>query len=204
LEQVWNFSITPSSLLKRIMKNEKIHVWDTRLQEWKKEKELVDVINSDSENHKLDIVVGGEEKLSYIFGHCCRRKIPKEIIAHINNKWVITIHKRDCQTLHQVNKERLLPAYVKGDEDENLFFHISLKFKNRIGILKELSEIIYSMWIDIDEIRTKKLSNKDVELFLSLVILDYDYLIIDRFVDRIKLAFSDYLHECKVHEVSKE
>jgi (p)ppGpp synthase/HD superfamily hydrolase len=39
--------------------------------------------------------------------------MPAEIVAHINHKGKITIHKRDCVILEGVNKERLLPAYLK-------------------------------------------------------------------------------------------
>ena len=42
------------------------------------------------------------------------------------------------------------------------------------------------MQINIDEIHTKKLSVLETELTLGLEINDYEYLIVDRFLDRIK------------------
>ena len=142
--------------------------------------------------------------MSYILWSCCRRKVPNNIVAHINTKWIITVHKRDCKTLKNVHKDRLLSAYFKWTEDENLSVKIFLKIKNNIWILRDLSEIIYSMEINVDEISTKKLSDNSVELSLKLVILDYDYLIIDRLLDRIKLNFKEDLIDFSLDTISRK
>ena len=198
LEQVWNFSITPGSLLKRIIKSQNIILVKKEPKEWVEKKE----ISTWNEDHKRsDIVVGGEENMSYIFWRCCRRKVPNEIVAHINSKWIITIHKRSCATLDNANKDRLLSAYIKWMEDENLVVNIFLRFKRKIWVLKDLSEIIYSMNIDVDEISTRKLSGNNVEIYLQLIILDYDYLVIDRLLERLKLNFKDILVDFTLKKV---
>lgn len=204
LEQVGNFSIVPSSLLKRIMKTKNLlplSLWSSAVKEIDKKNKYFSKNESDI---KEDIVIGGEENMSYVLWRCCRRKVPNEIVAHINNKWIITIHKRDCLTLKNVNKDRLLPAYKKGTEDDNLLVKIILKFEKKIGILKEMSEIIYSMNIDVDEITTRKLSGNNVEIYLQLIILDYDYLIIDRLVDRLRLHFKDSLLDVNLSKIEKQ
>jgi hypothetical protein len=43
------------------------------------------------------------------------------------------------------------------------------------------------MNIDIDEIKSEKISNKITKINLKLIILDYEYLIIDRLIDRLKI-----------------
>jgi hypothetical protein len=42
------------------------------------------------------------------------------------------------------------------------------------------------MEINIDEIHTKKINTTQTKLIIGLEINDYEYLIVDRFVDRLK------------------
>jgi hypothetical protein len=59
------------------------------------------------------------------------------------------------------------------------------------------------MNIDVDEISTKKLSGNNVEIYLQLIILDYDYLMIDRLLDRLKLNFKDLLVDFTLKKIGK-
>jgi len=197
LEQVWNFSTSPNSLIKKILKSQKVSS-----NYWKNDKKS----KESTKNIKIrnEIIIWWEDSLLYKLWHCCRRKIPEEIVAHINNKWVITIHKRDCKTLINVNKERLLAAYQKWYEDENLVVNISFSFRNKIWILKDLSNILFWMWIDVEEIKSEKTSQKVASINLKLVIPDYEYLIIDRLIDRLKIWFWDDLISFEIKKMQKK
>ncbi len=198
LEQVWNFSTSPNSLIKKILKSQNLSYLNLKNDD-KKIKKIVQ-----SQKIKKEIIIWWEDDLKYKLWYCCRRKIPDEIVAHINNKWIITIHKRDCETLVHVNKERLLPAYLKWYEEENLVVNINLKFTNKIWILKELSSIIFSMNIDVDEIISEKIPNNLSRIKLKLVILDYEYLIIDRLLDRLKIWFWKDLIDWEIEKMRKQ
>lgn len=76
-------------------------------------------------------------------------------------------------------------AYIKGSESVSLF-RLSLNLENKIGMMKVISETLFQMEINIDEIHTQKLSSSETLVTLGLEILDYDYLVIDRFIERIK------------------
>ncbi|MDD3646194.1 MAG: RelA/SpoT family protein [Candidatus Gracilibacteria bacterium] len=179
LEQIGNFSITPASVFKRILK------YQNKLTVNKGAKEESEgIIEEDIGRRK--IVVGGEENLEYKIGNCCKRKIPKRIVAHINGKGIITIHKRDCKVIETVNKDRLLSAYLPGDENEYLHVDIIFTVLNKKGVLKNLSDIIYAMDINIDGINFNKTGKIKGDLVLTLEIPDYDYLILDRLVERVK------------------
>jgi (p)ppGpp synthase/HD superfamily hydrolase len=54
--------------------------------------------------------------LDYILGECCDNKIPRKIVAHINRNSKITIHRRNCEIIENVNKDRLLSAYELVNE----------------------------------------------------------------------------------------
>ncbi len=187
LEQIWNFSTTPASIFKKILKAKKVV-----LDEPKKQKENNNNIQwSIKENKK--IIIGWEDDLDYILWECCNKQIPKRIVAHINRDWKITIHKRNCEVIAEVNKDRLLSAYLSWKEDESL--HVSLTFTvlNKKWILKIISDIIYVMDINIEEINFWKKSKYKWDITLILEIPDYDYLIIDRLIERIKNNLKDNL-----------
>jgi len=103
--------------------------------------------------------------------------------------------------LKGVNKDRLIPAYLEGTEDNTVYFKLQFFVKNKIGVLKTISENLFAMGVNIDEINTKKLSKKETRISLSIEIPDYDYLVIDRFIERIKLSLGDVLLEYKVEEL---
>ncbi|MCD5385189.1 RelA/SpoT family protein [Candidatus Gracilibacteria bacterium] len=199
LEQIGSFSINPSSIIKKILK-------DRNLLPTKKDKINIKIDKNidDKKIKKDDFIIGGEGNIPYKLGHCCRRKIPNEIVAHINSKGIVTIHRRNCNVIDGVNKDRLLSAHIRGENEGDILVNINFVFENKIGVLKELSDILYSMSINIDEIKSTKLGNKKTQISLKLIIPDYDYLIIDRFVDRVKLKFGDNLHNSAIGKIDKE
>ena len=106
LEQIWNFSINPSAIIKKILKDRNL------LNDSKQDLEKDEL---DSEEKKTSrktlsekIIIWWEYDLPYRLWACCKKIIGKDIVAHINNKWKIIVHSRDCEVLDGVNKERLL------------------------------------------------------------------------------------------------
>ena len=188
LEQIWNFSTSPASIFKKILKAKKIN-----LDEKKKEKVKSWSKISDNNPQNKKIIIGWEEWLPYTLGECCKWVIPKKIVAHINRDWKITIHKRNCEIMAEVNKDRLLSAYVEWKQSENLQVNLTFTVLNKKGILKAITDIIYTMDINIEEINFSKKSKYKWDISFVLEIPDYDYLIIDRLIERIKNNLHDSL-----------
>jgi GTP pyrophosphokinase len=202
LEQVGNFSINPSLLIKKILKTKIPLIWKSI---WNKNINKEIILDSEKKDlEKTDIIIWWEKNLSYKLWYCCRRKLSNDIVAHINWRWIITIHKRNCSTLNEVNKKRLLSAYFEWKQDESLIFEIELIIKNITWVLKDLTDIIFTMWIDIDEIKTNKISKFESKINLRLKILDYDYLIIDRFIERLEFKFKSLLISSKIWKIIKD
>jgi hypothetical protein len=59
--------------------------------------------------------------------------------------------------------------------------------ENKIGMMKIISETLFSMEINIDELHTKKINATQTKLTIGLEVNDYEYLTIDRFVERMRL-----------------
>jgi len=187
LEQIWNFSITPASVFKRILRAQKIELDSKRnIKDSKEQKETV--------TKTKEIIIGWEEGLEYkLWKCCCKDRLPKKMVAHVNKSWEIVIHKRNCKILENVNKDRLLPAYFKWEEKECLEVEIIFTVLNKKWVLKTITDNLYSMDINIEEINFHKISKYKWDISLILEIPDYDYLIVDRFIERIKNCLKDNL-----------
>lgn len=198
LEQVGNFGLPPAALVRKIIKATSLP------QDW--DKKIVKKENGKPYQplppEKVEIIIGWEKNLPYKLCTCCRKKIPSQIVAHINNKWIIKLHKRDCEILKTVNKERLLSAYIIGNEPKHIIAHINFLFQNKIWVFRELSDIIYSMNINIEEINSKKEGDEKIRISLALEIKDYDYLLIERLIERIKINLWEVLIDYKVEKVN--
>ncbi len=60
------------------------------------------------------------------------------------------------------------------------------------------------MGIDVGEISSTNIWKKQAKISLKLNVLDYDYLIIDRLIDRLKLKFKSDLISSNIWKVSKK
>lgn len=94
-------------------------------------------------------------------------------------------------------------AYIKGVENMSLF-RLSFTLENKIGMMKIISETLFTMEINIDEIHTQKISPTQTIITLGLEVLDYDYLIVDRFIERIRNLLGTSLIDYKVKEIKMQ
>lgn len=182
IEQIWDLSLPAWTILKKIQKEKNPNFW----RKIKKSLEEKENIKENKTNTKQTLIIWGEIWLDYKFCSCCKRKLSNDIVAHINNKSVITIHKRDCKILDEVNKDRLLTAYIDWEAEESIIYTLSFILENKTWVLKDLTEVVYSMGIDVDFINTEKIWNSQRKIILWLKIFDYEYMIIDRLLDRLK------------------
>lgn len=196
LEQVWNFSTNPSAIIKKIFKTKNLKYKQER-SKWDKEKFSQEW---EFENNE-EIIIWWEKNIPYKIWSCCSENLWKKIVAYINSKWVITIHNRHCETISKYSKERLLNAYYEWQDLNNIIFDINFIILNKIWVLKDLSTILFDMNINTLEITSKRIEFDKTSLFLKLEIHDHDYLIIDRFLDRVKIRLWDNLLSFEIKKI---
>ena len=200
LEQVWNFSITPSSLIRRILKT---HKWEYLAKKRTVSKEKYEENKLIEKKEKVKrIIVWGDKDVKYKLASCCKRKIPKNIVWHINSKWIINIHRIDCNIIKNVNKDRLLPAYIEWEKLDSIFVKLWFEVWDSIWVLNWITQVLFNMKINIEEITQKKSASWNKEIVLLVEILDWDYLLVDRLVDRIALKLWDNLISKNILEIN--
>lgn len=195
LEQIWNFSITPSSLIKKILKtqNPNFEKEKRKTKEWIKQ--------NPEKNSEEKIIVSWDESIKYIIGECCKDKSINNIVWHINSKWIITIHRIWCRILKNVNKDRLLPAYIEWKKTEYIYAKIKLEVKNSIWVINGITKVLMNMKINLEEIHQNKSEWWNKEIILVVEILDYDYLLVDRLVNRIEIKLWDNIVSKRILEI---
>lgn len=195
VEQVGNFSTNPTSIVRKILRARNLLV------KQKKVPKLTWIPSESVDNPRREIVIWDEKDIAYKIGSCCEDKLWDKIVAYINSRGIITIHNRDCGVIKRLSKDRLLNAYFDGDELTNVLFDVNFVFQSKIWVLKQLSDILFDMNIDIIEISSKKDGIDKTDLFLRLEILDHDYLIIDRFIERVKLKIWNKLLAYEIQKI---
>ena len=195
LEQIGNFSVTPASVLRRILRELNIRY------EKKDSGVELKVESIEKTLPARDVVIGGEEGIPFrTCKICSHKKIPEQIVAHINSRGQFTIHGRKCAVLKWVNKERLMNAYLKWYEGVALF-RLTLTLENKIGIMKTISETLFHMEINIEELHSKKTSPRELMLTVWLEIPDYEYLIIDCFIERLRYTLWSSLKNSTIEKI---
>jgi GTP pyrophosphokinase len=152
------------------------------------------------------IYVWWQKDIEYKLGKCmeCSEEYRESsrIIAHINSKGIITVHRLDCPELEFVNKERLINAFYEWDENASLFVDIHFTFYNKIWVLKELSWILFGMNINVMGISTESQSKSKLLMKFTLEIQECDYLKIDRLIDRVKFHLEQTYCDHKIVNIS--
>ncbi len=65
--------------------------------------------------------------------------------------------------------------------------------KNQDGILLKVLQILQNMSIGLESVNTKRIKSSQTQIKFEVLIPHYDYLIIDRFVDRLKIQLHNNL-----------
>jgi len=192
LEQIGNLSTSPTSIARKILKNRRI-IPTTLHKKW--EERIPDI---PLEERK--IFIGGETDIPYQID-ADSKPLNEKIIAYINSKGVITVYNRDSEKLKDLPKERLLSAYFEWDQPETMIFDVSFVFLDRIGVLKKLSDILFEMSIDVLSITSTRINFEKTKIALRLELQDYDYLIIDRFIERVQFRMNDLLESVELGQI---
>ena len=69
--------------------------------------------------------------------------------------------------------------------------------------MKSLSEILFSMNVNVIEMNSWKTWYEQAFIDLTAEFPDYDYLLVDRFIDRVKFKMTNTLKHVEIKKVEK-
>lgn len=105
----------------------------------------------------------------------------------------MNIHKITCAFLKKSNVERCIPAHYEGMEQKGMIIRLEIEVENKIGVLKELTDIIYKMRINIEELSTHKTKGGNVQNTLTLESSEEDYFLFERLVEKVKFNIPEFV-----------
>ncbi len=119
-----------------------------------------------------EITINGGEGVPYRYAVCCKPDHGKPIIGYVSRKNVITIHLESCKMLRHTRKQRTLEAYWHQDfHTKKLQKWFMFKAVDRVGLLRDITEIIAFFHANILEIKSPERSGKEIQQSLLLEVL---------------------------------
>lgn len=188
LVQIWNLSRKPVTIVRSIIEhgNFALKRKPEEIQQPKKSSKKIEKIDSEA------ITIWWEKNIPHKLANCCKPKAWDKIVWYITQNWV-NIHKIKCFSLKKWNIERFINACFWECKDQKtwIIIKVVLIFQNKIGVLRKLTDILYIMNIDIEEIRSEK-SWDLVKNIMTLESKIEDFYIYERLIERLKLDFVEF------------
>lgn len=97
-----------------------------------------------------EIFISGEGGLPYRLANCCKPKKGLEIVGYLSRGPYVSIHLQKCKLLRAAPSERIVEA-TWGNQtlDKGFPVKISLTSKNRVGLIRDIADVITAMNITI-------------------------------------------------------
>jgi GTP diphosphokinase / guanosine-3',5'-bis(diphosphate) 3'-diphosphatase len=195
LVQIGNLSRKPSSVLRSIHDDVIREVFGQRKTEAKLDEDTPKQ-KTGKENtgtpEEVSVIIGKERDIPYKFAQCCNPTPSDKIIGYIGN-WVITIHKFDCANIEKIQPDRRMPAHWSHIQTEGVTLEVECIFHDKLGLLRQVTDILYQAGINIESLTTKKLENNTVSDTFILHTDEEDYYLYDRLVERFRFAIPEFV-----------
>ncbi len=102
---------------------------------------------------KYQMVIGGEFGLPHRFAKCCNPQPGKEVCAYNTRGKDFVIHEKNCKVFKNLDPERTLEAEFIMQK------HFSILAKDRLGLMRDYSEVLTPKHIFIWKVDFKKLKD---------------------------------------------
>ncbi len=113
-------------------------------------------------NHKNDIVVSGCDDILVNLASCCKPVFGDEIIGYITKGQGITVHKKDCVNVKDLN-ERLIDVYWNENRNDENKYYISKITVYTNGVQNNILDIVTKSTVRGININSINEVNKKVE-----------------------------------------
>ena len=97
------------------------------------------------------IIVGGQDKITTKIAGCCKPQAPQMIVGYITKSQKISIHSSLCSHVGKFSKNRIISA--EWASVASFIKTFVLKIDDRIGMLRDISEIFARLKINIKEVK---------------------------------------------------
>jgi len=137
------------------------------------------------------IIIHGLQNALVRYSKCCNPIPGDSIIGFITRGRGISIHKADCPSLLRLKNDtngdpsRILKAQWDTENLPKRQVNIRVVARDRTGLLKDISETISQMNLNVEEMHTKVVSQKNQAIFRLMILID-DTTQLNDLLNRIK------------------
>lgn len=127
---------------------------------------------TDRQHTRLSI--GGAPNMPYQFVKCCDAKAGDELVGFVTRGRGVSIHKKKCSVLRGSESQRLVSVVADGKAPPYYLVHICVNAQNRLGLVRDITQIIAENKINIFDLYSKDMTPELTELHFIVEIENFD------------------------------
>lgn len=151
--------------------------------------------------HNSGILIDGFDDFLIRISKCCNPVPGDEIIGYISRGRGVSVHRKDCPNMKNIEKDRLIKAEWAKDASSAFIASIRIDAQNRSGLLNKITSVISTEKIQIASVnaRAKSKSSQDALILLDIEIKELSEL--DNLIIKIKAidGVYDAYRDNKIH-----
>ncbi|MCL2638576.1 MAG: bifunctional (p)ppGpp synthetase/guanosine-3',5'-bis(diphosphate) 3'-pyrophosphohydrolase [Oscillospiraceae bacterium] len=140
------------------------------------EADNINLSESIAKKQSKGVVVEGIDNCLVRFANCCTPLPGDKIIGFVTRGYGVSVHKSDCANVSSEKRDRLIK--VKWVHLNDLYYRaaIDVVAENRVGLILDVTSVIFENKLSIDEINAKKLKNGNACIEITLEIANVEQL----------------------------
>jgi GTP diphosphokinase / guanosine-3',5'-bis(diphosphate) 3'-diphosphatase len=131
------------------------------------------------EDTEVDLGIGGVGNLLTRLAHCCNPLPGDEIVGFITRGRGITIHRKDCKNVLDIDTERERVLALKwGSKDQDKVYPVQIQVRafDRAGLMHEISGIVADEGVNMSTVSSTSTRDKTAVIRATLEIAGADQL----------------------------
>jgi len=125
---------------------------------------------------KQFISLKGVDEVLYHIARCCMPVPGDDIVGFITRGKGITVHRKDCINLKNLEKERLIEVFWTADSDSKSQTKISIECIDKPGILATLTSFLSANQVNITAVKANATSDKRALIDFTIEVKDRAHL----------------------------
>lgn len=190
LVQLGNLSRKPTSVLRSI--NDvtiKAMFWEEKIAQKPQKKDPIEKIKKEDEDY---VIIWKERNITHKMALCCSPKSWDRIVWAIG-KGIVTIHRFDCKNIERISLARRIPARWSKAKIEGVTIAMDVSFYDKRWLLRQITEIFYQTWLNIDSLSTENLGDGKVLDHFVLKWDNEDYYLYERLIERFRFDIPEMI-----------
>ncbi|MCX7988059.1 MAG: bifunctional (p)ppGpp synthetase/guanosine-3',5'-bis(diphosphate) 3'-pyrophosphohydrolase [Thermodesulfovibrio sp.] len=127
-------------------------------------------------DNKQFISLKGVEEVLYHIAKCCMPVPGDDIVGFITRGKGISVHRKDCENIKHLDKERLIEVYWTADDSSKVQTKISVECLDKPGILANLTGLLSASNVNITAVKANSTADKRALIDFTIEVKDRNHL----------------------------